>query len=78
MMMGACAIYNLTMSMLLYSALPEAYQNRLTCWLCYVEEVRFMAVIVGVAVPVSQCQVIAFGLINNKLERTAAGALPTK
>ena len=78
MLLVVCAVHEPTMKMLLYSTLPKSYQNRLTFWLCYVEEMRFMAMLGGVAVPVWQCQVIAFDLISDKLEEIKAEAMRKK
>ena len=68
MLVGICAVYDPTMKMLLYNALPNSYQNWLTFWLCYMEEMRFLAMIVAVNAPAWQCQIIAFDLVNHDLE----------
>ena len=67
---GACIVYDPTMTMLLYRALTGQYQNWFTFWVCFVEEIRFMLIFIGIAIPVWQCQVIAFDLMNNKLQNT--------
>ena len=67
---GICILYDPTMTMLLYRALPGRYQNLFTFWVCFLEEIRFMSIFIGIAIPVWQCQVIAFDLMNNKLQNT--------
>ena len=68
MLVGICAVNDPTMKMLLYDALPKSYQNGVTFWLCYMEEIRLLAMIVAVNVPAWQCQVIAFDLVNHDVE----------
>ena len=65
---GACYIYDPTSKLLLYSALPERYQSWLIFLMCFVEEMRFITIFIGVAVQVLQLQVISFDLININLE----------
>ena len=68
MMIGACIVYEPTMKMLLYAAVPAPYQNSLTFWICFAEEMRFLVICIGIAIPTFQRQVIAFDLINTNLE----------
>ena len=76
-LVGVCIIYDpeVSMSMLLYSALPKVYQNWLTFWFCFSEEMRFCGITLGVGIPALQCLLIAFDLLNNKLEEITAGAV---
>ena len=74
-LVGVCIINDPEITMLLYSALPKLYQNWLTFWFCFSEEMRFLSIILGVGIPALQCQLIAFDLLNNKLEEMAAGAV---
>ena len=66
-MIGACFIYEPTMQLLLYSALPDRQKNWFWMVLCLVEEMRFLLIFEGLVVPTWQLQVIAFDLIRNKL-----------
>ena len=61
-------IYEPSINLLLYSALPKQLQSQLTFWACLVEEVRFILFIVGIIVPIWQLQVMAFEDINCKLK----------
>ena len=67
-MIGACIIYDPTMKLLLYSALPERYQNWLSFGILWVEELRLMIFGSGIGVPVWQLQIIAFDTVNNNLQ----------
>ena len=67
-MMGACFVYDPTMKLLLYSALPDNQKNWHSFLLCFVEEMRFIFIYKGLAIPAWQLQVIAFDLINKNLE----------
>ena len=71
----ACYIHDPTMRLLLYSALPESYQTRLCFGICFMEEMRFVLVMVGVAVPVLQLQVISLDLINTYLQMVLSSNL---
>ena len=59
------------MKLLLYAALPECYQNWLSFGICFVEEMRFLLFVVGIAVPACQLQLIAFQDVNKALEAHA-------
>ena len=74
---GASFIYDPTMTAVLYSALPKCYKNRLTFWICFVEEMRFLLMLAAISVPTWQLQVIAFDLVNMKLDLLADRALKT-
>ena len=64
----ACIIYDPSMSLLLYSGLPEVYQNRFTFWICMVEETRFLMFMAGMDTPTWQSQVISFDFVSKNLE----------
>ena len=63
-----CMIYDPTMKLLLYAALPEAYQNWLSFSMLLVEEVRFLLVFLGLAVPAWQLQIIAIQDVHKALQ----------
>ena len=63
-----CYLYDPTMQMLLYSALPTQQKNWLSFSIFFVEEARFLFMMQGVAVPVFQVQVISFDLINKTFQ----------
>ena len=69
-MIAGCMLYDPTMKMLLYSGLPGQYQSWASAVICFAEEMRFLVILVGVAVPIWQFQVIAFDLVNRKLTET--------
>ena len=64
----ASFIYDPTMRVLLYSALPECYKNRLSFWICFVEEMNFLLMFAGLAIPIWQMQVISFDLVKRNLD----------
>ena len=74
---GASFIYDPTMRSLLYSALPECLKNRLSFWICFAEEMRFLLIFAGIVAPTWQVQVIAFDLVNNRLNIIADTAMKT-
>ena len=65
---GACYVYDPTLRLLLYSALPGRYQNWLTFVMCLVEEMRLLLIFYGVGVPVTQSQVLSFNMVSTHLE----------
>ena len=65
---AACILYDPTMMMLLYSAVPQSYKNWFSCGICFVEETRLLLIFVGINVPTFQLQMIAFELLNCTLE----------
>ena len=75
--MGASFIYDPTMRCLLYSALPECLKNRLSFWICFAEEMRFLLMFAGIFVPTWQLQVIAFDLVNSRLNLIVDAAMKT-
>ena len=72
---GACYIYDPTLSLLLYSALPAKYQSWSTFMACFIEEIRLLLICAGVAVPGLQLQVISFDRVNTQLEAIMSSAL---
>ena len=64
----ACTIYDPTMKLLLYAALPEKYQTWLSFSVCLLEEIRFMSILVGLAIPTLQIQIIAFEDVEKALQ----------
>ena len=54
--------------LLLYSAFPEGCQTWLIFIVCFLDEIRFLLVLVSVAVPTMQLQVKSFDQVNAKLE----------
>ena len=67
-LIGACLIYEPRMQLLLYSALSNEFQHWLSFLICFVEEMQFIMMMIGVAAPTWQLQVIFFGLIENQLK----------
>ena len=65
---GACYIYDPTLSMLLYSALPERYQNWLIFIICFAAEMHFVVIIAGMGVKVLELQINTFDEITTQLE----------
>ena len=65
---GVCILFDPMMKFVLYSALPEQFQNWLSFVICYVEEIRFLYMFAAIIIPIWQVQLLAFDLINDKLE----------
>ena len=65
---GGCYLYDPSMKILLYSALAEKYQNWLSYGICFVEEIRFLARLLGTVVTAWQIQLLAFELVTNELD----------
>lgn len=65
--MIVCMIYDPTMKLLIFAALPESYQNWLTFAICLVEEARFLMICAGLGAPSWQLQIVAFQDINEEL-----------
>ena len=65
---AVCFFYDPTMNFLLYSGLPDQYKNWATFWVCMMEEIRLVMMVVGTVTPVYQLQVIAFDLANDTLK----------
>ena len=63
-----CFLYDPTMDILLYSGLPDGYKNWFTFWVCMIEEIRLITMVIGTVTPVWQLQVIAFDLANDTLK----------
>lgn len=67
-MIGACFVYEPSMQLLLYSALPDEQKNWLSMIMCFLEEMRFLLIFEGLVVPTWQLQIIAFDRINSDLK----------
>ena len=67
----ACIVYDPTMRLLLYSAVPEQYQSCLSFLICLTEELRLLCMYAVLVVPTWQIQVISFDLLNRELENIA-------
>ena len=65
---AACFLYDPGMKVLVFSVLPEKHKNWLSFGVCWLEELRMLFMIVGIAVPVFQVQVITFDVLNYSLE----------
>ena len=76
-LIGASFIYDPTMRLLLYSALPDCWKTRLSFWICFAEDSRLMLMLTGITVPTWQLQAIAFDLVNNRLDMLADTAMRT-
>lgn len=74
----ACYVYDPTLRLLLYSALPECHQTWLAFVICYMEEMRFMLMLFGIVTPVWQLQVLSLDLINKYLELIIVGTTPIR
>ena len=55
------------MTLLLYSAVSTSYQNWLTFGIYYLEELRFLLILVGLEIPAWQFQLIAIQDLNMEL-----------
>ena len=72
---GACYVYDPTLRLLLYSALPERHQNWLTFLICFVEEMRLVSIIAGIGVAVLEIQINTFEEVTNHLEANIMSAM---
>ena len=61
-------MYDPSMTLLLYSALPASWKNWFFFGVCFVEEMRLFLFAVGVALPAWQIQLVAFEDVNSRLE----------
>ena len=64
----ASLVYDPTMKLLLYVMLPESYRTWPWFCGCLIAEAYFVLMLPILAVPVWQVQVMAFELVNSKLE----------
>ena len=64
----ACMVYDPTMKLLLYAAVPENYQTWPLFGICLVEEIHLLVVFAGLAVPTLQVQIIAFQDVHKPLQ----------
>ena len=67
----ACVVYDPSMKLLLYSAIPEQCQNWLSFLICLTEELRLLCMYAVLVVPTWQIQVMSFDLLNRELENIA-------
>ena len=65
--MWSICLYDPTIKLLVYAALPEKYQNWLSLGLCLLEEFRIWSIALGVIGTTWQVQVISFDLVNEQL-----------
>ena len=70
----ACFIYDPTMNLLLNAGLPENYQTWLSFSVCLLEEIHFLSIIVGLAIPTLQLQIIAFQDVDKALQALIIGS----
>ena len=68
-------VYDPTMTLLLYSVLPESCKTWPWFLACLMEEARLITVIVAVGIPMLQVQVVAFDLANATLEAAVPNTL---
>ena len=62
----AC-VYDPSMRLLVYSALPNCLQHWTTFGLFIIEEARLMLTIITIGIPIFQLWVISFDLVSHKL-----------
>ena len=72
-----CTIYDPTMKLLLYAALPENCQTWLSFVICLVQEMRVLLMCIGLAVPTWQIQIIAFQYADKALHDLADSVVET-
>ena len=63
-----CYVYDPSMKLLLYAAVPAAYQNWLSFCVCYVAEIQHLMMLIGTGLSTWQLQVMSFDLVTHKLE----------
>ena len=71
---GACYVYDPTLRLLLFSALPDTYQSWFTFIMCFVVEMHLLLMFYGVGVVVLQIQVISFDMVSANLKASMRGA----
>ena len=64
----ASLVYDPTMKLLLYAMIPEVSKGRAWFCACLMAEAYFIFMITAIALPAWQVQVIAFELVNHKLQ----------
>ena len=77
----AALVYDPSMRLLLYTALPSRLQNWATFGLCLLEEIRFLVVFAAIGIPVLQLQVIIFNnilLLIRLIDLTAVHSICTE
>ena len=65
---SASYVYDPSMRLLLFTALPSHLQNWATFGLCLLEEVRFLLMFLIIGVPILQAQVITIDLVSSRLQ----------
>ena len=73
----AAMMYNPTMKMLLYGALPDSKRTPMWFIICFGEEFRHLLSLATIMVPVLQIHVITFDILDDTLRKIAASALNT-
>ena len=71
----AAYIYDPTMKLLLYAALPDGYKTSPLFWLCLAGELHFLLTFIALAVPAWQLQVISVEILNTSLQTTVSHTL---
>ena len=67
-MMSASFVYDPTMKLLLYATVPEGLKTWPWFYACLTLEAYFVVMFCAIALPAWQVQVIAFELVNHKLQ----------
>ena len=65
----AAFVYDPSMRLLVYVALPSHLQNWATFGFCLLEEIRFAVICIATVVPILQIQVISFDIVTEKLRQ---------
>ena len=65
---AAALLYDPTMKLLLYAAVPEDWRTGPCFWACFMAELHFLAMLDAIVISTWQLQVISFELLNTKLE----------
>ena len=68
-------VYDPTMTIFLYSMLPQRWKTWPWFLACLLEEIRSMIIVLAIAVPAWQIHVVAFDLINQSLESAVYNTL---
>ena len=67
--------YDPTMTVFLYSRLPEAWKTWPWFLICLLEEVRSMTIMAAILIPTFQIHVIAIDLVNTSLQSVLSCAV---
>ena len=68
-------VYDPTMTIFLYSMMPEGWKTWPWFMVALMEEIRSMTIALAVAFPAFQIHVIAFDLVNQRLENAVSNSL---